>query len=652
MKRFTIKMFFFTALIFTCSDVFSQTVYASLGSGAWNSGTEWETYPTLAAALAGSPGSGTASSSTTNPSGTHFVLIRSGHTVTMGDANRGCKGIIIQAGGKLWNTGGAADRRLQIGAGGTGFTYPLVDTVQVDGTLGGPNDPMYIESGTNAQQIKIFGSGSIDIKRIRTIGASGSASGGVLILDVDANVNLWQAANYAFTGIYNPSATDNYTVNIFPGRTVSVKTADGYFNNNSIGSGTGFGNYTYNINGTLDLTASTQTATNLSAISPTAGTFNVNIGATGNIKTGLAFNSSPVSPGVANISVAAGVTVDASLATVMNFNGSAFAMASGTSSIKRTVQGDGSRATFPVSTSLGTSNPVTISRLNSSGSSAVYSVGIQNTFSNPPADASKVVNKQWNISITGTPSTADTVRLSWVAADQAAGFDPAGSVSIMHWTGSAWEYFPATVSGTGTAADPYVARASGFTSYSPFGVTTFNPIPLSLLSFNASYNGQSVNLSWKTTNELNSKNFVIERSEDGRNFSAIGTVNANNSTAENNYSFSDQSPVSGASFYRLKIVDLDGKFKYSNIAVINTKLKNKFSAYPNPSTDNITISHAKAGVNSMIMVYSNDGKQLLQVKVSKDAVQTSLDISKLVTGTYHVSFVNGSERSSLEFIKR
>src|SRR5206468_1813707 len=128
----------------------------------------WETYPDYATAIAAAPGSGTPSTSITNPTSTHNVLIRTGHTITMGDVNRGCKSIIIQTGGKLWGSGNTADRRLQLGAGGTGFTYPLVDTMQVDGVMGGANDPMYIESGANAQNVKVYGSGAIDIKRIRT----------------------------------------------------------------------------------------------------------------------------------------------------------------------------------------------------------------------------------------------------------------------------------------------------------------------------------------------------------------------------------------------------------------------------------------------------------------------------------------------------
>jgi hypothetical protein len=646
MKRILIFLLMMIAGSFI-QQLTAQTVYATLTSGSWASTTTWETYSTFANALAGSPGSGTAA--TTIPSGTHNVLIRTGHTVTMADANRGCKGIIIQAGGKLWNNGGAGDRRLQIGAGGTGFTYPLVDTVQVDGVMGGASDPMFIETGVNAQQVKIFGTGSIDVKRLRTVGNAGAGFGGALTVDIDINMNFWQTANYAFTAIYNPAAGDNYTINIFPGRTVSLKTADGYFNNNSIGSGTGFGTYTYNINGTLDLSASTQTATNLTAFSPTAGTMNVNVN--GTIITGAAFNSSPVSPGVANLTINNGGLVDASLATVMNFNGGMF-VTNGTGAVKRNVLGDGTRSSYAVSTSAAGNNTAVISRLNSSGTTASYTVNVQNTFTNPPADASKCVNKQWNIAITGSPSSADTLRLSWLTGDQAGSFSPVGTVSIMHWNGSSWDYTPASVTGTGVAADPYVARASGFTSYSPFGVTSFTPVPLSLLGFNASYDGKKVNASWVTTNEINTKHFDIERSNDGANYTAIGNVVAKNSTGSNNYSFADVLPLSGASFYRLKMVDNDGRFKYSHVISINTKIKAGLTVYPNPAVNVVTVNHGKLNTGATIKIIGTDGSLLVTTKIATDAVQTTIDVSKLAKGTYRVIAGDDTNKNSVVFLKQ
>ncbi len=645
---------FFTFLI-ACNFAFmlqakAQVVYATKanGGGAWSATATWETFSSFAAALAASPGTGTAA--TTVPSGTHNVLIRSNDVVTMADANRGCKGIIIQAGAKLWGSGNTADRRLQIGQGGTGFTYPLVDTVQVDGTLGGANDPMFIETGINAQQVKIYGNGSIDVKRLRIIGASGSASGGALTMDIDINMNLWQAANYAFSAVYNPAATDNYTVNIGASKTIAIRTADGYFHNNAIGSGSGFGNYTYNINGTIDLSASAQTLTNLTAFSPTGGTVNVNVKSGGLIKTGAAFNSSPVAPGVANLTIENNALVDATLATVMNFNNNKFVV-QGSGLLRRTVLGDGSRSLFPVANSGAGLSNAQISRLNTSGTIAVYSLNVKSTFDNPPVAPAECVTRQWNFSITGSPSANDTMRLSWITADQGGSFNPAGTVSIMHWTGAAWEYFPATVTGTGTAADPYVARATQISSYSPFGVTSYAPTPVSLVAFNAVYNRQGITLNWTTENEVNLKQYVVEKSFDGRNYTAIAQVAARNTTTINQYQHADNAFLSGTAYYRLKMTDNDGTAKYSHVVTVNAKLSGSIKIYPNPVADFLNVQLPASAGKISLQVIDAAGKLVQQSTVPANTAYTFLPVSTLVKGNYRLLVITANERLCIPFVK-
>lgn len=607
----------------------AQVVYASLGSGNWSVNATWETFPSFSVALAAAPGTGTAAA--TIPSGTHNVLIRTGHTISMNAANRGCKGIIVQSGGKLWANEVTA-RRLQIGAGGTGFTYPLVDTVQVDGVLGGPSDGLFIESGTNAQEIKISGSGSIDVQRIRLIGGAGAAAGGSLTVNIDANINLWQAANYAFSACYNPQATDNYVVNINTGKTVAIKTVDGYFHNNSIGSGIGFGSYTYNINGTLDLSASTQASTNLSAFSPTGGTVNVNIA--GTLKTGVALNASPTAPGVANIKITTTGLIDANLATVMNVSNTAI-KTEGNGKLRRIVAGDGSRRNYPVAAELGGNNTAIISRDNASSTTGTYSVNVTTAFTNAPPAPTECVNRQWDIALTGTASTSDTLRLSWLTADQAASFNPAGTVSIIHYTGSAWEYFPATVTGSGTLADPYVARATGITSYSPFGVTSSIAVPVKLLGFGSTYNGRNISLNWSTANEINASHFIVEKSTDGTLFNSLAQVTANNRVLTNYYSYTDAA-LGGIIYYRLKMVDKDGSFTYSKTISINTQLVADIKIYPNPAQQYISLVVKPSAQPTHVSIMDAMGKVVAKSQIAMGVVQASIDISGLPRGSYQL----------------
>ena len=110
------------------------------------------------------------------------------------------------------------------------------------------------------------------------------------------------------------------------------------------------------------------------------------------------------------------------------------------------------------------------------------------------------------------------------------------------------------------------------TGYGPFtlaSVTTDNPLPLSLLSFTADYNGKEVNLNWVTASEVNNLYFAVERSTDGKTWKTLFTQTAaGNSTSVIEYQMTDKNPVIGISYYRLRQNDFDGRMTYSNIVPI------------------------------------------------------------------------------------
>ena len=94
------------------------------------------------------------------------------------------------------------------------------------------------------------------------------------------------------------------------------------------------------------------------------------------------------------------------------------------------------------------------------------------------------------------------------------------------------------------------------------------PLPVELLEFKGTLVNSNAFLQWKTEHETNTSVFIVERSLDGNNYYQVGTMLAANSAGINNYSFTDPDIVSlGVSivYYRLKQVDLDGKFVYSGI---------------------------------------------------------------------------------------
>ncbi|WP_342086608.1 T9SS type A sorting domain-containing protein [Dyadobacter sp. OTU695] len=111
-------------------------------------------------------------------------------------------------------------------------------------------------------------------------------------------------------------------------------------------------------------------------------------------------------------------------------------------------------------------------------------------------------------------------------------------------------------------------------------------LPVTLARFNGSLLDNAVSLSWTTTEEAGSSHFDIERSTDAREFIQLGRVQAKgNSAATQQYLFVDAKPLAGNNYYRLRMVDLDGKFEYSRtIAVDNGANSVAFELMGNPAS--------------------------------------------------------------------
>jgi Secretion system C-terminal sorting domain len=177
-------------------------------------------------------------------------------------------------------------------------------------------------------------------------------------------------------------------------------------------------------------------------------------------------------------------------------------------------------------------------------------------------------------------------------------------------------------------------------------------LPVRLLSISALNNNGHAKLNWETCNEVNVKNFEIERSADARNFSSIAMVAAKNGNCNNSYEYADTKSLSGTAYYRIKTVDNDGAQTYSAIVSIGGKPAVSINVFPNPAVNNMVISHPQAGANAFAQIIDMNGKMLLQQKLQEGAVQTSVDVAKLSRGHYTIVYSNASDKQSLHFIKR
>lgn len=211
-------------------------------------------------------------------------------------------------------------------------------------------------------------------------------------------------------------------------------------------------------------------------------------------------------------------------------------------------------------------------------------------------------------------------------------------------------YFRIAVASGSLAVNNSAIATGGTSRIDNFIVSDGSLLPLSLISFNASLVSREVSLFWNTTNEINVDGFAIEKSNDGRTFNKIGFVNAKNTNAAS-YSFSDVLN-NNVSYYRLKMIDKDGSFKYSSVVVLTAKQTTKLDVFPNPIVNTATLTHEVAGTKANIKVVTMDGKNVFTQNIQTGATQTSFDVSKLLKGNYLIVFENEGNRSTIQFVKQ
>lgn len=177
-------------------------------------------------------------------------------------------------------------------------------------------------------------------------------------------------------------------------------------------------------------------------------------------------------------------------------------------------------------------------------------------------------------------------------------------------------------------------------------------LPLTLLSFTGSKVKNTVQLHWQTVNEQNTAGFTVERGETPAAFYPIGLVPAaGNTTATKNYFFSDESAMPGQIFYRLKMADADGKYRYSNIIKIQAGTSTKqFTLYPNPAKNYVTISNLALNENSLLKITDMAGKTIKTISLPAGITQSVINITGLAKGTYNVAVINTTNGSSTRLL--
>ena len=296
---------------------------------------------------------------------------------------------------------------------------------------------------------------------------------------------------------------------------------------------------------------------------------------------------------------------------------------------------------YALNTSLGSGSPVTVSSganpltITKTSNQSLYLVNSNSVFtvtiSNPGAygvTIDKIVDQlptgfafqaiDGTSQVTGSnstsvPATGATGTLTFEGGVESGGntsyYVPAGGSYILKYSATSAS---ASASNLLTTVQDFVGTTAVGSAQNTVSVST--TLPVKLLSFHATDKKESIFLDWQTSAETNTSVFEIERSNGDGQFKKIGEqAAAGNSNQQLTYHFVDDNPLPGKNYYRLRMLDLDGKWEYSmTVSVISEKESRLCSIYPNPVSDAVSVTMNMQNAGKLTLkLYDINGHLLL-----------------------------------------
>jgi hypothetical protein len=193
-------------------------------------------------------------------------------------------------------------------------------------------------------------------------------------------------------------------------------------------------------------------------------------------------------------------------------------------------------------------------------------------------------------------------------------------------------------------------NVDGVQAYLPASVV----LPVTLLDFKATKANDAIGLLWTTANEFSLAKYNVERSATGNNFYSIGSVPSTNTSFIKVYQWLDNAPLAGVNFYRLKILDLDGTFKYSMVVKMDMNARKGISVYPNPVTGHLLLlqMYGQLKGDYFINLYNSNAEKMMSSRIThdgNDAVR-SIPLNKnLPTAVYYLEISDpGKNKTTLK----
>ncbi len=227
----------------------------------------------------------------------------------------------------------------------------------------------------------------------------------------------------------------------------------------------------------------------------------------------------------------------------------------------------------------------------------------------------------------------------------AAGNKPGGRYDAVSWTdnfGSLWLF-----GGGGAAA------SSGGWLNDLWKISNNSVLPLTIVNISAQHLQNSILVICQASNEANTTHFIVERSADGRNFSPIGSVTARgNTSATHDYSYTDRQPSQATNFYRIKMVNSDGRFTYSKVVAVKTNGNTSLQIFPNPANDILYVQINGINETATLQITDAIGRKFKEEKIALNgSTSFSVDIKDLAKGVYHLLLRSSTGMQQGKFVK-
>jgi uncharacterized delta-60 repeat protein len=176
-------------------------------------------------------------------------------------------------------------------------------------------------------------------------------------------------------------------------------------------------------------------------------------------------------------------------------------------------------------------------------------------------------------------------------------------------------------------------------------------LPLQLRTFTGNLQAATVLLSWNTVSELNTSAFEIERSKDGITFSKIGEVKAaGNSLSEKEYQYTDHHPIMGVGYYRMKMLDKDGRSTFSPIVMVRNVPTKGIVLFQNPVQSELRFQASLTEAGD-VRIIDGRGAVVKQQHVAAGSVSLNISVADLPAGVYRIVVPSREGIQSANFIK-